>query len=76
MHCVINCTDGAPGKQSSSWRARWTGTVIRKSRAPRRKVDVIIATWCIEIGSPLLHNDRDFNVMERELGLLSALSAD
>jgi len=35
----------------------------------RGTIDVIIATWCIENRVPLLHNDRDFSVMETELGL-------
>lgn len=47
----------------------------RSGMTPRGTVDVIIATWCIACGLPLLHNDRDFTVMERELGLLSAVSA-
>jgi predicted nucleic acid-binding protein len=35
----------------------------------RGTIDVIIATWCIENDTQLLHNDRDFAVMEAELGL-------
>lgn len=35
----------------------------------RGTIDVIIATWCIENGAALLHNDRDFLVMEEALGL-------
>ncbi len=26
----------------------------------RKTIDVVIATWCIETGSTLLHDDRDF----------------
>lgn len=48
----------------------------RSGITPRGTVDVIIATWCIEHSVPLLHRDRDFELMERELGLLSAVSAD
>ena len=48
----------------------------RSGITPRGTVDVIIATWCIESGVALLHNDPDFNVMERELGLLSAHPTD
>ncbi len=35
----------------------------------RGTIDVIIATWCIENGAMLLHNDRDFGMMEEVLGL-------
>jgi predicted nucleic acid-binding protein len=36
----------------------------------RGTIDVIIATWCIENRVALLHNDRDFDVMEKHLGLV------
>lgn len=43
---------------------------LRKSGATVRKtMDVIIATFCIENDFDLLHNDRDFDPMERLLGL-------
>lgn len=32
-------------------------------------IDVIIATWCVENHVPLIHADRDFDGMERWLGL-------
>ncbi len=35
----------------------------------RRTTDLIIGTWCIETGCRLLHDDRDFGVMARYLGL-------
>jgi predicted nucleic acid-binding protein len=35
----------------------------------RKTIDVIIATFCIENDFDLLHNDRDFDPMERLLGL-------
>jgi predicted nucleic acid-binding protein len=35
----------------------------------RGTIDVIIATWCIENHTPLLHNDRDLQIMEDRLGL-------
>ena len=37
----------------------------------RGTIDVIIATWCIENRVPLLHNDRDFDLMEERLGLVA-----
>jgi predicted nucleic acid-binding protein len=35
----------------------------------RGTIDCLIATFCIEAGLPLLHNDRDFDPFERHLGL-------
>lgn len=32
-------------------------------------IDCLIATYCIETGTALLHNDRDFNPFEDHLGL-------
>ncbi|MEQ1953229.1 type II toxin-antitoxin system VapC family toxin [Mesorhizobium sp. CN2-181] len=53
--------------------ARAAAANYRKLRSKgitiRGTIDVIIATWCIENGVPLLHNDRDFALMESELGL-------
>ena len=36
----------------------------------RKTIDVIIATFCIENGFPLIHNDRDFDPIEEILGLI------
>jgi len=36
----------------------------------RKTIDVIIATFCIENGFPLIHNDSDFDPMEEILGLI------
>lgn len=44
-------------------RLRKNGATVRKT------MDVIIATFCIENGFALIHNDRDFNPMEQYLGL-------
>jgi predicted nucleic acid-binding protein len=35
----------------------------------RKTINVIIATFCIENDFPLIQNDRDFDPMERYLGL-------
>lgn len=37
---------------------------------PRKTIDVLIATFCIEGGHALLHRDRDFDPFERHLGLV------
>jgi predicted nucleic acid-binding protein len=36
----------------------------------RKTIDLLIGTWCIENGRPLLHNDSDFHPMARYLGLI------
>ena len=44
--------------------------LLRKNGITIRKTaDIIIGTFCIEYGFPLLHNDRDFESMEKLLGL-------
>lgn len=37
---------------------------------PRKTIDVIIATFCIEKKHQLLHSDKDFDVMQEHLGLI------
>lgn len=41
----------------------------RRGVTLRTTVDLVIGTFCIERGHVLLHNDRDFEPMERFLGL-------
>lgn len=53
----------APIAAANYRRLRRRGLTIRGT------IDVIVATWCIENDVPLLHNDRDFSVMEEHLGL-------
>ena len=53
-----NCREGGPQL------LRQRGITIRKT------IDLLIGTWCIENGKPLLHNDSDFRPMTRHLGLL------
>ena len=44
--------------------------LLRKSGITIRKtIDVIIATFCIENDFELIHNDRDFDGIEQQLGL-------
>jgi len=35
----------------------------------RKTIDMFICTFCIENNLPLLHSDRDFDPMEKHLGL-------
>jgi predicted nucleic acid-binding protein len=54
-------------KAAANYRLlRGRGFTIRKT------IDVVIGTFCIERGYALLHNDRDFEPMERFLGLQTA----
>lgn len=41
----------------------------KKGITVRKTIDVIIATFCVENNYQLIHNDRDFDVMEKYLGL-------
>jgi hypothetical protein len=41
----------------------------RKGITVRGTIDVIIATWCVANDVPLIHADRDFEGMEKWLGL-------
>lgn len=36
----------------------------------RKTIDMIIGSYCLMHGIPLLHSDRDFDVMEAHLGLV------
>lgn len=35
----------------------------------RKTIDLVIGTFCLENGHEIIHNDRDFKVMEKHLGL-------
>ena len=44
-------------------------TLKKKGVTVRKTIDVIIGTYCILEGLPLLHDDRDFEPMESHLSL-------
>ncbi len=59
-------------QSARNYRAlRKTGITIRKT------IDCLIATYCIQSGSILLHSDRDFDPFETHLGLkvITAISS-
>jgi predicted nucleic acid-binding protein len=61
---VVLCGPELAPRAAANFRAlRRHGVTIRGT------IDVIIATWCMENNVALLHNDRDFDAMERVLGL-------
>ena len=41
----------------------------RRGVTVRKTIDMLIGTYCIEHGHTLLHSDRDFEQLERHLGL-------
>lgn len=58
------------GGQEIAIQAGRNFRALRKGGVTVRKtVDTIIATWCIENGFDLLHNDRDFEPFVKNLGL-------
>jgi predicted nucleic acid-binding protein len=50
--------------------ARNFRSLRRRGITIRKTIDLLIGTWCIENDRPLLHNDRDFHLMARHLGLI------
>jgi predicted nucleic acid-binding protein len=50
--------------------ARNFRSLRRRGITVRKTIDLLIGTWCIENGIPLLHNDSDFQPMARHLGLI------
>lgn len=59
--------DGLAAQAARNYRRlRDLGITIRKT------ADIIIGTFCIEHRHSLLHEDRDFEPMERHLGLKAA----
>jgi len=61
-------------REFCAWNRRIcnAGCVTRPGSGPvqrNRTIDVMIATFCIEGGHELLHSARDFDVMEKHLGL-------
>jgi predicted nucleic acid-binding protein len=49
--------------------ARNYRTLRSRGITVRKSIDMIIGTFCLERGVPLLHNDADFQPMEQHLGL-------
>ena len=57
------------GREMAIAAAQNYRTLRRQGITVRKTIDVLIATFCIENGFDLIHNDRDFDAMERVLGL-------
>lgn len=57
------------GRQVAEQAADYYLVLQKKGRTIRKTVDLLIGTFCLMKGFKLLHNDRDFKVMEDLLGL-------
>ena len=64
LTCVNMVNESLAYKSAANYRyLRSNGITIRKT------IDMLIATFCIEAGAKLIHNDRDFDPIEEYLGL-------
>ena len=57
------------GEQNAVAAAQHYRTLRALGQSVRRSTDVLIATWCIAEGVPLLADDRAFEPFARHLGL-------
>lgn len=67
LSVVTLCGPDVAPKAAANYRM-----LRRRGITVRGTIDVIIATWCIENRTALLHDDRDFDVFEGQLGLICA----
>jgi len=61
------------GQEIAIQAAKNFRTLRAKGVTVRKTIDTLIATFCIERGFQLLHNDRDFEPFVTHLGLRSVL---
>jgi hypothetical protein len=61
------------GQHVAIQAARYFRTLRRLGVTVRKTVDLVIATRCLEDNFDLLHNDRDFDVFVKHLGLRSVM---
>ena len=68
---IIECLEYRDfvGKDVAMAAAQNYRTLRRQGITVRKTIDVLIATFCIENGFALVHNDSDFDAMECVLGL-------
>lgn len=62
--CFELCNEALAVKSAENFRY-----LRKKGKTVRKTVDLIIGTFCIENEIELLHNDRDFDSMEKYLRL-------
>jgi len=61
------------GKDMAVKSAQNYRTLRKQGVTVRKTIDVMIATFCIENGLPLLHSDKDFEPMKKHLRLETLL---
>ncbi len=64
LPCYDICNTELAVKSAENFR-----TLRKKGITVRKTIDMIIATFCIENGLPLLHNDKDFSSIAEGLNL-------
>jgi predicted nucleic acid-binding protein len=57
------------GREVALLTARNYRQLCQKGVTPRKTIDVMIASFCLQNDYRLLHSDRDFDLMEKHLGL-------
>ena len=57
------------GRDNALRAADYYRRLRRRGVTVRKTIDVLIGTYCIQHGHELLHADRDFDPMQRHLGL-------
>ena len=57
------------GRDSALRAADYYRRLRKRGVTVRKTIDVLIGTYCIQHGHELLHADRDFDSMQRYLGL-------
>jgi predicted nucleic acid-binding protein len=62
------------GREIAIQAAKNFRALRRLGVTPRKTIDTVIATRCIESGYELLHNDRDFDPFVKHLGLRVVIS--
>jgi hypothetical protein len=62
---VVRMVDDALAAEAS----RHFRHLRRRGITMRKTIDLLIGTWCIRNRHQLLHRDRDYDAMERHLGL-------
>jgi hypothetical protein len=60
------------GREVAIESARAYRLLRRRGATVRKTIDMLIGTYCLMHGHALLHRDRDFEPMERYLGLKAA----
>lgn len=65
--CEVFHTGGVPLAVAAAKNYR---TLRTQGHTVRRTIDCLIASFCLQNGHSLLHNDRDFDPFEHALGLI------